>query len=126
MTYNYVPVGLQLPVMVARVKAARGEADALLREAIPAVTGQSSRETGKALAKELLRLNRLLGVFDNAIAASEKLSARDAAARCSCRWKRTSGNGTAWHVVREDGFGRGRPQRGWIWRPAGCSFSDGN
>jgi hypothetical protein len=79
-TYNYVPAGLRLPVILERAKAATGQAEALLRKAVPAVSERSSHETGKALAKELVRLNRLLGVFDNAIVAGEKLVVRDSKA----------------------------------------------
>lgn len=77
-TYNYVPVALRLPVILERVKAASSKASKLLRGPAPAVSERSSRETGKALAKDLVQLNRLLGVFENAIMAAEKLAARDA------------------------------------------------
>ena len=76
-TYNYVPAGLRLPVILERARAATGKAKALLRKAIPTVSERSSRETGKALAKELVQLNRLMGVFENAIVAGEKLVAYD-------------------------------------------------
>jgi hypothetical protein len=79
-TYNCVPAGLRLYVILARVKAATGKADTLMGKNDPAVSGRSSREKGKALAKELLLLNRLLGVFENAIVVGEKLSAQDATA----------------------------------------------
>lgn len=76
-TYNYVPTGVRLPVILERAKAATGKAEALLRKTVSAVSERSSRETGKALAKELVQLNRLMGVFENAIVAGEKLAAQD-------------------------------------------------
>lgn len=77
-TYNYVPAGLRLPVILERAKAATSRANELLRKATPTVSARGSRETGKALAKDLVQLNRLLGVFENAIVAGEKLVERDA------------------------------------------------
>jgi hypothetical protein len=77
-TYNYMPAGLRMPVILERVKAASSKAKALLRKATPGIPEQSSRETGKVLAKDLVQLNRLLGVFDNAITAGDKLSAQGA------------------------------------------------
>lgn len=75
-TYNYVPTGLRLLVILQRAKAATGKADVLLRKPIPSVSARSSRETGRALAKELVVLNRLMGVFENALAVVEKLALR--------------------------------------------------
>jgi hypothetical protein len=77
-TYNYVPVGLRLLVILERARAAAGEAGTLLRKPVPAVSERSPREMGKALAKELMQLNRLLGVFENAVTTAEKLLALEA------------------------------------------------
>jgi hypothetical protein len=76
-TYNYVPAGLRLPVILERAKVAAGNAETLLRKATPAVSERSSSATGRSLAKELVQLNRLMGVFENAIVAGEKLVVRD-------------------------------------------------
>lgn len=65
-TYNFVPVGLRLSVIISRVQAASSELKVQLRQRSPATT------SGKtvAVARQLLALNRLAGIFENALDAT--------------------------------------------------------
>lgn len=62
-TYNYVPNGLQAAVVLARCKLALTETQELLDAPLPGADGA----TRKQLAQHLLRLNRMLGAFNDAL-----------------------------------------------------------
>lgn len=66
-TYNYVPVGLRAPVVLARCKLALAEARELLAVPVPNPRTGSVSVSRKELARRLLRVNRLLGAFSNAL-----------------------------------------------------------
>jgi len=69
-TYNFVPVGLRLPVIIARVQAATMELKLLLRQPSPSAAKGKPESIEKAVAKQLLALNRLAGIFENALDAT--------------------------------------------------------
>jgi hypothetical protein len=69
-TYNFVPVGLRLAVIIARVQAATVELKVLLRQPFPAGASGKPEAIEKAVAKQLLALNRLAGIFENALDAT--------------------------------------------------------
>ncbi|MGE0482073.1 MAG: hypothetical protein AB7Q17_16550 [Phycisphaerae bacterium] len=68
-TYNYVPNGLQAAVVLARSKLALAETRALLDAPLPGASGGGA--VRKQLAQHLLRLNRLLGAFNNALGVAQ-------------------------------------------------------
>ncbi|MBE7506825.1 MAG: hypothetical protein HS101_11135 [Planctomycetia bacterium] len=69
-TYNFVPVGLRLSVIIARVQAGSAELKVLLKK--PPATASRGRpgEVAKAVSSQLLALNRLAGIFENALDAT--------------------------------------------------------
>lgn len=70
-TYNYVPEGLRAAVVLARSKLALAEGQELLKTPIPNPGERSASGGRKQLAQQLLRLNRILGVFNNALGVAQ-------------------------------------------------------
>lgn len=66
-TYNYVPSGLRAAVVVARSRLALADARGLMADALPEAGQGRASLNRKQLAQSLLRLNRLMGAFNNAL-----------------------------------------------------------
>ena len=73
-TYNVVPPGLRLVVLAERVNRACSHIEKLLQKPVPKNTSDDPVKAAKQCAKQLLVLNRQLGVFENAIVASKDLA----------------------------------------------------
>lgn len=91
-TYNFIPMGLRLSVIIARVQTAASELKALLQQPDPAAKGGSAKDA----ASQLLALNRLAGIFENALdatrafknSAAGKQVALKIRKSCVVSWKR--------------------------------------
>lgn len=70
-TYSFVPTGLLAAVVLTRSKLALAEAQELLDAPLPNPRKTSASVSRKLLAKRLLRLNRLMGAFNNAVAVAQ-------------------------------------------------------
>ncbi len=66
-TYNYVPAGMRAAVVLARTKLALAEAREIIAAPAPNPRRGSSSLSRKELAQRILRVNRLLGAFNNAL-----------------------------------------------------------
>ncbi len=84
-TINHVPQAFQLPMMIRRIVAARKEADALLDVDVPAISDSEPGRTRKQAAKNLLQVNRLMGVLENMAVAARQLESRHASERDTIR-----------------------------------------
>jgi hypothetical protein len=73
-TYSAVPRGFWAPVLLERCQRAFGEIDMLFRRALPIVSVSSATNCRKELAKNVLVLDRWLGVLDNALSAGHDSS----------------------------------------------------
>ena len=75
-TYNFIPEGLRMAVIVERTNTALKEIDAILRQDFPGPTPANSKKLGQILEHQILSMNRLAGVLENALTASKsRLSA---------------------------------------------------
>ena len=92
-TYNFIPMGLRLSVIIARVQAAASELKVLLQQPEPPAMGGSAKE----VASQLLALNRLAGIFENALDATRAFRNSGAAGKqvvhkirktCLISWKK--------------------------------------
>lgn len=73
-TNNVVPPGLRLVVLAERVNRACGHVASLLQKPVPTNASAEPAKAAKRCAKELLDLNRQLGVLENAVVASKDLA----------------------------------------------------
>jgi len=69
-TYNFVPPGLVAAVVLERSRRVLARAKSLLAAPSAAESDESASEKCKALTLEVLQLNRILGVMDNALAVA--------------------------------------------------------
>ncbi len=72
-TYNFVPCGLRLAVILQRVPAAVKELETRLARPLPKASPTKDDRLPKALSQELLAINRLAGIFENAVDAARRL-----------------------------------------------------
>ena len=73
-TYNYVPAGMRVAVILERSRLVLAEVKTLLKTALPVVTGRNGASTRKEIGQQILRANRYLGAFSNAIGVAESES----------------------------------------------------
>ncbi len=72
-TYKYIPEGLRMAAISERSRGAVAEIHSLLKEPIPLVTDRRLAASRRALMLLLAKLNRLMGVLENAIDESESM-----------------------------------------------------
>lgn len=98
-TYNFVPVGLRLPVIISRVQTAVAELRALMKKPGPLTINGRPEAVAKAVTSHLLALNRLAGIFENALDATRAFrnasgKRKDLVAKirqsCIMSWKKLS------------------------------------
>jgi len=77
-TIDHVPHAFQLNVIMRRVLAAGKEAEVLLASGVPVVSDSEAAEARKLAAKDLLQVNRLLGVLENMTVAAKREESRHA------------------------------------------------
>jgi hypothetical protein len=73
-TYNVVPPGLRLTVLAERVNRASGEIETLLQKPAPKNASADPVKAAERCTKQMLDLNRQLGVLENAVVASKDLA----------------------------------------------------
>lgn len=93
-TYNFVPVGLRPAVIVERLRSPARELESVLSASVP-----RNRVNQKTVARQILMLNRLAGMLENAADAAKKLRTTSESTRkfsgrvdkaCAASWKRIS------------------------------------
>lgn len=72
-TYNVVPKTLWLPMLVERTTLGAIQLKKQLAASIPEPTAQNAAALTEEIQQELLLMNRLAGIFENALTASQKL-----------------------------------------------------
>ncbi len=75
-TYNVAPMSLWLPMIVERSGVGAAQLKKLLDKPLPAASPKTAAATRAKVEKELLLLNRLAGIFENAQNAAQKLRPR--------------------------------------------------
>jgi hypothetical protein len=73
-TYNVVPPGLRLSVLAERVNRASGRIEALLQKPVPKNASADPAKAAERCTKQMLDLNRQLGVLENAVVALRGLA----------------------------------------------------
>jgi hypothetical protein len=72
-TYNIVPSGLRLAVLTNRVNMALSRVEELFQKPVPQNSAADPIAVAKRCAKQILSLNRELGVFENAVVTAKDL-----------------------------------------------------
>ncbi len=72
-TNNVVPPGLRLIVLAERVNRARSHIETALQKPVPKNVSADPVKDAKRCAKQILEVNRQMGVFENAVEVSKEL-----------------------------------------------------
>jgi len=72
-TYNAMPPSLRMPVAIERVKLATKGLEAILQRPAPRPSQSQPHECLKSCAKRLIDVNRLMGIFENALVLAKAM-----------------------------------------------------
>jgi len=98
-TYNAIPQDLWPAVVVVRTNAALKRLTDLMKNRLPAVTPTEPTQARELLEREQLVLNRLAGIFENAVDATRKYPARNSPTFKPVAAKVLNTSTTAWEKI---------------------------